>query len=431
MIVLEYKVKGKQQQYNAIDDAIRTTQFVRNKAIRFWMDAPRELKIDKFALNKYSTELRKEFPFTAELNSMAVQSAAERAWSAISRFYDNCKSKKSGKKGFPRFQKDCRSVEYKTSGWKLHKTKRRITFTDKKGIGELKLLGKWDIQSYKLKDIKRVRLIRRADGYYAQFCVGIDVVDIQPKTGVDIGLDVGIESFYTDSNGHHEPNPKFLRKAEKSIKHSQRRIYKKRKGSSSRKKARKLYAKKHLKVSRQRNEHAKRMARNVCKFNDLVAYEDLRVSNMVKNHCLAKSISDASWYLFRQWIEYFAVKFDKVAIAVTPHYTSQKCSSCGVIVKKSLSTRTHKCNCGCELHRDTNAAVNILNLAKNRGGHPRINATGVEASTLLGANLEKPSFDGECRIPVSLDRGVSSQQNKTHKTPNKYDTFLKPYFSTK
>ena len=395
MIVLEYKLKGKQHQYNAIDDAIRTTQFIRNKAIRYWMDAPRELKIDKFALNKYSTELRKEFPFTAELNSMAVQSAAERAWFAISRFYDNCKSKKSGKKGYPRFQKDCRSVEYKTSGWKLHKTKRRITFTDKKGIGELKLLGKWDIHSYNLKDIKRVRLIRRADGYYAQFCISIDVVDIQSKTGKEIGLDVGIESFYTDSNGHHEPNPKFYQKAEKSIKHSQRQIYKKQKGSSGRKKARKLYAKKHLKVSRQRNEHAKRIARNVCKSNDLVAYEDLRVANLVKNHCLAKSISDASWYLFRQWIEYFAVKFDKVAIAVAPHYTSQKCSSCGVIVKKSLSTRTHKCSCGCELHRDKNAAINILNLAKalelseveTRGGHPQSNATGVEASTLLGANL--------------------------------------------
>ncbi|MBO1046945.1 MAG: transposase [Dolichospermum sp. DEX182a] len=409
MIVLEYKLKGKQHQYNAIDDAIRTTQFIRNKAIRYWLDAPRELKIDKFALNEYSTELRSDFSFAAELNSMAVQSAAERGWSAISRFYNNCQSNKSGKKGFPRFQKDCRSVEYKTSGWKLHKTKRRITFTDKKGIGELKLLGKWDIQSYELKDIKRVRLIRRSDGYYAQFCIGIDVVDIQPKTGNEIGLDVGIESFYTDSNGHHEPNPQFLRKAEKSIKHSQRRIYKKVKGSSGRKKARKVYAKKHLKVSRQRIEHAKRIARNVCKSNDLVAYEDLRVSNMVKNHCLAKSISDASWYLFRQWIEYFAVKFDKIAIAVAPHYTSQKCSDCGVIVKKSLSTRTHKCSCGSYLHRDTNAAINILNLAKARGGHPQSNATGVEATTLLGANLEKPSFDDECRIPVSLDRGVSNQ----------------------
>jgi putative transposase len=387
MIVLEYKIKGKQSQYNAIDDAIRTTQFIRNKAIRYWMNAPRELKVDKFALNKYSTELRKEFPFVAELNSMAVQSAAERGWFAISRFYDNCKSQKSGKKGFPRFQKDCRSVEYKTSGWKLHSTKRRITFTDKKSIGELKLLGKWDIQSDDIKYIKRVRLIRRADGCYVQFCIGIEVKDIQPKTGNEIGLDVGIESFYTDSSGHHEPNPQFLRKAESKIKHSQRRIYKKVKGSSGRRKARKLFAKKHLKVSRQRNEHAKRIARCVVKSNDLVAYEDLRVSNMVKNHCLAKSISDASWYLFRQWIEYFAAKFDKLAVPVSPQYTSQKCSSCGAIVKKSLSTRTHVCSCGCELHRDTNAAINILNLAKARDGQSRSNANGLVTSTLLGENL--------------------------------------------
>jgi putative transposase len=387
MIVLEYKIKGTQSQYNAINDAIRTTQFIRNKAIRYWMDAPRESKVDKFALNKYSTELRKEFPFVAELNSMAVQSAAERGWFSISRFYDNCKAKKTGKKGFPKFQKDCRSVEYKTSGWKLHPTKRRITFTDKKSIGELKLLGKWDIQSYDIKDIKRVRLIRRADGYYAQFCVGVDVVDIQPKTGNAVGLDVGIESFYTDSNGYQEPNPKFLRKAESKIKHSQRRIFKKVKGSSGRRKARKLYAKKHLKVSRQRNEHAKRIARCVVKSNDLAAYEDLRVSNMVKNHCLAKSISDAGWYLFRQWIEYFAAKFDKLAVPVPPQYTSQKCSSCGAIVKKSLSTRTHVCKCGCELHRDTNAAINILNLAKAREGHSQSNANGLVTSTLLGESL--------------------------------------------
>ena len=249
-------------------------------------------------------------------------------------------------------------------------------------------MGKWDLQTYNIKDIKRVRLIRRADGYYAQFCLNINVTDIQPKTGKEIGLDVGIESFYTDSNGYQEPNPKFLRKAEQSIKKSQRQIYKKVKGSSGRRKARKVYAKKHLKVSRQRIEHAKRIARNVCTSNDVVAYEDLSVRNLVKNHCLAKSISDASWYLFRKWIEYFAAKFDKLAIPVAPHYTSQKCSNCGVIVKKSLSTRTHICTCGCELHRDTNAAINILNLGKQtRDGQSRSNANGLETSTPLDENL--------------------------------------------
>lgn len=190
------------------------------------MDAPRELKIDRFALNKYSTELRNEFKFVANLNSMAVQASAERAWLAISRFYENCQKKIAGKKGFPRFQKDCRSVEYKSSGWKLHPTKRRITITDKKCIGELKLLGKWDIQTYPVKTIKRIRLVRRADGYYCLFCVDVEVSDIHPKTGNEIGLDVGLESFYTDSNGHQEPNPKFLRKAETAIQHAQRKIYK-------------------------------------------------------------------------------------------------------------------------------------------------------------------------------------------------------------
>src|ERR671932_20304 len=256
MLVLEYKIKAKPSQYKAIDEAIRTVQFIRNKCIRHWMDAPRDAKIDRFALNKYSTELRNEFKFVKDLNSMAVQASAEAGWLAISRFYDNCKSKKPGKKGFPRFQKDNRSVEYKTSGWSLHPTKRRITITDKKGIGELKLMGKWDIHQYPVKSIKRVRLVRRADGYYCQFCVDVECVNIQPPTGKEIGLDVGLESFYTDSNGHQDPNPKFLKTADSDIKHAQRQISKKKKGSCNRRKAKSRYSKKHLRVSRQRNEHA-------------------------------------------------------------------------------------------------------------------------------------------------------------------------------
>jgi putative transposase len=402
VLVLEYKVKGKQQQYRAIDEAIRTTQFIRNKAIRYWIDAPREAKINRIALNNYSTALRKEFKFVKELNSMACQAATERAWSAIDRFYGNCKSKKPGKKEFPRFQKDNRSVEYKTSGWSLHPTKRRITFTDDKGIGEVKLLGKWDIHTYRVKSIKRVRLVRKAGGYYCQFVVDIEVKPESRTADGELGLDVGLEFFYSDSNGHHEENPRFLRKAEKAIKHAQRQIYNKEKGKNQRRIARLRYAKKHLRVSRQRNEHAKRIARNVCKLNSLVAYEALNVKGMVKNHCLAKSINDVAWTLFRRWLEYFARKFNTTVVAVNPRMTSQKCSDCGAIVKKSLSTRTHKCACGSCLQRDVNAAINILNLGKQaRDGQSRSNATGVATSVLLGAslveqvataNVESPGF---------------------------------------
>ena len=104
MLVLEYKVKAKYRQYQAMDEAIRTVQFIRNKCLRFWMDSPRDSKINYAALSKYSTLLRNEFGFVAFLNSMAVQASAELAWLAISRFFGNCKSNKQGKKGYPKLK---------------------------------------------------------------------------------------------------------------------------------------------------------------------------------------------------------------------------------------------------------------------------------------------------------------------------------------
>ncbi len=113
-----------------------------------------------------------------------------------------------------------------------------------------------------------------------------------------------------------------------------------------------------------------KLARCVVKSNDLVAYEDLKVRNMVKNRHLAKSISDASWSLFRQWVEYFGKVFGVVTIAVPPRNTSQNCSNCGEIVKKTLSTRTHICHhCGAVLDRDHNAALNILEIGLRTVGH--------------------------------------------------------------
>jgi putative transposase len=121
--------------------------------------------------------------------------------------------------------------------------------------------------------------------------------------------------------------------------------------------------------------------------NDLIAYEDLRIRNMVKCHNRAKSISDASWYQFRLWLEHFAKKFGKVAVAVPPHNTSQECCLCNKKVPKELEERVHRCSCGLSIHRDINAAINILLRAKSREGHSRSNALGVEASTLVEAIL--------------------------------------------
>jgi len=382
VLVLEYKAVVKPSQAKFIDEAIRTSQFVRNKVLRYWMD---NRGFGKKELYQYNTQLRAEFDFVKDLNSHACQASVENVERAINRFFDNCKNKKPGKKGYPRFKKNCRSVEYKQSGWKLNPSKRRINFIDKKGIGEVKLLGKWDIHTYPVELIKRVRIVRRADGYYVQFCVKVDNQQSCPVTTSEVGIDVGLEYFYSDSNGNHEENPRYLRKAEKDIKRVQRKIYKKKKGSSGRKKARGIYARKHLKVTRQRNEHAKRLARNLCLANAKVVLEDLNISGLVKNHKLAKSIVDASWYNFRQWLEYFGTKFGREIIAVPPHFTSQECSNCGAKVQKSLSTRTHSCpHCGHVEQRDVNAAQVILSRANARGGHPQSNASGVVASTSVG-----------------------------------------------
>jgi len=405
MIVLEFKTYGKALQFSAIDDAIRTVQFIRNKSIRFWID---NKGTGQAALQRLCAVLAKDFPFVNELNSMARQASAERAWSAISRFYDNCKKQIPGKKSFPQFQKDNRSVEYKTSGWKLADDRKTIEFTDKKGIGILKLKGTRDLHFYQLDQIKRVRLVKRADGYYAQFCVQIDRQEEIIPTGQAIGLDVGLNDFYTDSNAVTVENPRFLRKGQRRLKQAQRRVSKRVKGSKNRGKARQILGKRHLKISRQRKDHAVKLARCVIKSNDLVAYEDLRIKNMAKNHCLAKSINDASWYQFRVWLEYFGKVFGKITIAVTPNGTSQECSSCGAIVKKTLSTRTHVCKCGCVLDRDHNAARNILSRGLSTVGHTGTfaldasNAWGEDTSTGVGAilhqqvtslNQESPSFN--------------------------------------
>jgi len=216
--------------------------------------------VNKYDLNKYSAVLAKEWTFCDELNSMARQASAERAWSAISRFYDNCKNKNPGKKRFPQFQKDNRSVEYKTSGWRLAVDRKSIIFTDKKGVGKLQLKGTHDLHFSQPTQIKRVRLVKRADGYYVQLCIQVDRSEKIEVTGNAIGLDVGLKEFYTDSNGVAVENPRFLRKGERRLKKAHRRVSKRVKDSQNRRKARVILGKRHLKISRQRKDFAVKLA---------------------------------------------------------------------------------------------------------------------------------------------------------------------------
>jgi len=370
VLTYDYKLDGTKQQYAAIDEAIRVVQFIRNKCLRKWMD---ERGVRSNDLQCYCAELAHAYSFAARLNSQARQASADRAWAAISRFYENCQQKKPGKKGYPQFQHDNRSVEYKVTGWKLGPDGRHITFTDGCGIGRLRLVGnkKQRIETFPEKQIKRVRIVRRADGYFVQFCVESKRHIVHAPTDRQVGIDVGLKVFYADSDGNMIENPRHYRQAEKKLKRLHRQLSRKKKGSANRRKARKLLSKGYLAVQRQREDFARKTANTLVSSHDLIAYEDLQIANLVKNHRLAKSISDAAWGRFLQWVNYYGALHEVDVRAVTPHFTTQDCSGWGKRVYKSLSVRTHVCpHCGLVMDRDYNAAVNILAKAlEGTGGH--------------------------------------------------------------
>ncbi len=382
--------------------------------------------------------LAQEYPFAARLNSQARQAAASRAWAAIERFYANCREKRSGKKGYPRFQRDCRSVEYKQTGWQLDAAGKRLTLSDGGGIGRVRLIGSRDLATFPREQIKRVRLIRRADGYYAQFVLQVERRISHAPTGSALGIDVGIAAYVTDSDGHAVANPRFISQAEARLKRYQRRLSRRsvchkhgkkpRNNHAARQRARhnqypasttarppqpppapssqrqsagwgkakQRVGRAYLHLQRQREDFARKTASALISSHDLIALEDLQVRNLVRNRRLAKAISDVSWSRLRRWVEYYGRLQEVPVVAVPPQYTTQDCSGvlpdgtpCRARIRKSLSMRTHICpSCGLILDRDHNAAAVILQhglaVARAEGHWPREAGEPTEPSGTVG-----------------------------------------------
>ncbi len=207
---------------------------------------------------------------------------------------------------------------------------------------------------------KTVTISREADGWYVCFsCADVPCQPL-PLTGQETGIDLGLESFATLANGSQIANPRIFRVAELRLKRAQRRVSRRKKGSQRRKKAVQLLARAHQHVRRQRADFHHKTALALVRQYDTIYHEDLRVANLVRNHHLAKSISDAGWRAFLSILTVKAASAGCSVVAVDPAFTSQACSGCGVIVQKGLSVRWHTCpDCGTSLHRDHNAAKNI------------------------------------------------------------------------
>ena len=299
------------------------------------------------------TALKQELEFLREVDSIALQQSLR----DLDRAYTNF------------FQKRTKYPKFKSKHDK-HQSYRTINQGNNVRIvgNYLKLpkLGYVKVrQSMSIGKINNVTIERTPTGKY--FAVlNVDFEPTYERTGFnEIGIDVGIKEFYTDSNGNVVDNPKHLERTTKKLTREQRRLSRKAKGSSNRNKQRIKVAKVHEKITNQRNDFLHKLSTMLVRENQTICIEDLAVENMVKNHKLARSISSASWSKFFEMLDYKSEWYGSRVVRIPTNYpSSQTCGSCGYknTVVKNLSVRKWVCPVCHEKHdRDINAARNILN----------------------------------------------------------------------
>jgi putative transposase len=313
----------------------------------------RGLSVTRYQQEVELKSIRADFPEYATIHSHVLQDVLARLDKTYQAFFRRVQS--GEKPGFPRFQGRDR---YHSFTYKEYGNGARLDngFLILSRIGRIAVRWSRPVQG----TIKTVTISKEADGWYVAFSCAEVPTEPLPLTGRETGIDVGLRVFLVTAEGAAVENPRHYRKAEKALVKAQRRVSRRKEGSKRRNKARKLLAKKHLKVRRQRQDFHHKTALDLVRRYDVIYLEDLRVRNLVRNRHLAKSISDAGWGAFRTTLEYKAACAGKQVIAVEPAYTSQDCSGCGERIQKSLSVRTHVCtSCGLVLDRDENAAKNI------------------------------------------------------------------------
>jgi putative transposase len=226
--------------------------------------------------------------------------------------------------------------------------------------------------------IKTVTVRRSSTGkWFVAFAVEQERATAGEVPEAAVGVDVGLETFATLSTGETIANPRFFRADERDLKRAQRRLSAQPKGTVERARRRKIVARIHERMAWRRKNFAHQESRKLVKRFGLIVFEDLHITRMLGNHCLAKSIADAAWNQFASYTRYKAADAGRTYIEIDPRGTSQRCSRCGAVVKKSLSIRVHQCpDCGLSIDRDLNAAYNILRLGLQSQGQQLQEAAG-------------------------------------------------------
>jgi putative transposase len=300
-------------------------------------------------------------PWAYDCSKTAFQSGLINCDRAFQNFFNRCKKKVKGKKGFPKFK----SKKNETQSFKLDGS---IYLTDKSHI-KLPRIGKVKLKELDYipidAEIKSVTISRKSGKWFASCLIESDI-KMFPPTAKKVGVDLGIKTLATCSDGTKYENPKALKFNLRKLKRKQRQLSRKKKGSQNYKKSKLKLSKLHNRISNIRKDSSHKATTKIIRENQTIVLENLKISNMLKNHCLAQAIGDMSAHEFRRQLEYKAKWYGREIIIADTYFPSSKtCSCCGWKNDKlTLKDRIFKCEiCKNEMDRDLNASKNLEKLS--------------------------------------------------------------------
>jgi len=360
----KYRIYPSKAQARKLDATLALCCELYNAALQERRDAWRmsRTSINYHAQAIQLPEIKTTRPELGMVHSQVLQETLKRLDKAFDAFFRRLEN--GEQPGFPRFRSRARydSMTYPQTGFGIEHGKLRLS-----KIGKVKVKLHRPLEG----GIKTLTVRRSATGkWFACFAVECQPEPLPVATEVT-GVDMGLKEFAVLSNGEPIANPKFFRVGEKRLAKAQKKLSPAAKVSPERSKRRKVVAQIHERIANKRRNFAHQESRKLVNRFTIIVFEKLNIRGMLKNPCLAKSISDAAWNQFVQCTTYKAANAGRCAVQVDPRNTSRLCSGCGQLVEKDLSVRLHDCpGCGLRLDRDHNAAINILRLGLQSLGVP-------------------------------------------------------------
>ncbi|MDM7913475.1 MAG: transposase [Methanotrichaceae archaeon] len=354
--VYRFRLEPTKPQLKRMERTLELCRNVYNKTLAYRRDKwqNEHVHVSKYESHDLLPQWKREQPELKEVFSQTLQEVQERVDLAFKHFFRRVRNGENP--GYPRFKGKgwYDSFCYPQMGFKINDDS---IYLSKIGVVYMvkhrPIMGK----------VKRVIVRRKNEKWYACLVVEYDEKRSEKPGRPSIGIDMGLESFATLSNGEKIPNPRFFWEEEEALAKAQRKLSEAEKGTPERARARKVVARIHERIGNRRHDFIHQHSHRLVNRYGLIAFEDLNIKSMARNHCLAKSISDAAWRMLINATKYKAESAGTRVVLVNPANTSKMCSRCGTLVEKELGDRVHKCPCcGLVMDRDENAAINILRL---------------------------------------------------------------------